>query len=528
LTCGWITLPRGQDVSWDLLNYHWYYSWLLFHGGIGQADPEPFANRFINPLAQLPWYAIERLLSPRPATFAIALLAGVNLVLVRHIALRVLPPSVTGLRALLLSSIAMVLAGTGAVFRTELGMSLADVIVSLPILGALLLVLGATADRPPVTGRSAAVRFVLSGVLSGVAVGAKLTMAPYAVALALCVVYLAVLRRRTGPVLLHTAGGVMGLSLSAGWWFWSVWRATGNPVFPFYNSVFGSPLWRGENFRDVRFGAHGVLDALQYPLYMAQGTRRLLDVPLRDPRWLVLSVLLIMALALGLMRALRGRRLGTPDPTTREHPTAVPRPAVTVLAIFFLVSGFAWFAQFGYARYGVTNELLVGPVAVVLLLVLFRRPMPVLVVALLLAIGMVPLTTLAPYMHRPFAPTRFEVDAGPLLAVPPGSVVIADATGPHTFLLSYLRPGVRRHVVHPWFYDTQLLARLQVEQLASAPRIYLIVGSGDRSPAHVQMVRDELGLQMEVARCVPVHSIVQLRLLCPATWVGASVSGSSR
>ncbi len=518
LACGVLPLSRGEDVSFDLLNYHYFYPWLIWHGGIGQVDPEPFTNRYVNPLAQLPWYALERFLAPLPATFAIAMVAGLNLVLVRRITLRLLPASVSGWWAVVLSCVSMVLAGTGVVFRTELGMSLADVIVSIPMLGALLLVLRAVAAQRP------ALTCALAGVLSGVAVGAKLTMATYTLALGLSVVYLAVRQRNAVLVLTHAVGVVVGVAASAGWWFWEVWRATGNPVFPYYNGIFHSQYWGTNNLRDARFGPHGILDALQYPLYMAQGTRRLLDVPLKDPRWLLLCGLLALALVAGVARATVRRRAQQPQPALADNRSvdATHRTAVGILALFFVTSSVAWLVQFGIARYAVTSELLVGPVLVLCLLWLLRRPVAVVLAGTLLAVGMVPLINVGPYLHRPFAPTRFEVQAAPLQAVPKGSVVISDAgSAPSSFLLTYLPDGVRRHVIHPWFYDTPLLDRLKREELAVAPHIYLIEGYSGVTPAGVERVRQHLGLQLNVADCVPVRTIVQLRKLCPATWVGA-------
>ncbi|HET7660410.1 MAG TPA: hypothetical protein VFK66_08475 [Oryzihumus sp.] len=503
-------LRRGMDVSFDLLNYHFIYPWLVFHGGIGQVDPEPFTNRYVNPLAEMPWYLLDQALSPRMATFAIALVAGLNLPLVRRITLRILPEHLGSSRRLLLSVAAMLLAATGAVFRTELGMSLADVIVSLPMLAALLLVLQSLRGSHPVW------RLALAGVLSGVAVGAKLTMAPYTAALFLAVLVVAWRRRRWFlPLAAHVAGVAGGVALSAGWWYWDLWRLTGNPMFPYYNGIFHSPLWPDTNLRDARFGPHGLADALQYPLYMAEGTRRLLDVPLRDPRWLVLAALGALGLLVVLGRAARSRSLRF-------------RPEPVMVMLFFVPSALAWLFQFCIARYAVTTELLVGPVLVLCLGVLTRRPVVTAGVAAALALAMVPFTDIGQFRHVPFQTTRFQVEEAPLRAIPAGSVVISDASSaPSSFLLAYLPPGVKRHVVHPWFWDTPVLERLQREQLAVAPHVFVIEGYGGIQPAGMRRVRDKLGLAITRSGCVPVQSSTQTRWLCPATWVGLGhVAGS--
>jgi hypothetical protein len=162
------------------------------------------------------------------------------------------------------------------------------------------------------------------------------------------------------------------------------------------------------------------------------------------------------------------------------------------------------------------------------LLSLLGRPIRVVAVAAVLTVGMLPFIELGHFLHRPFAPTRFEVDEGPLRAVLPGSVVIADAAaGPSGFLLTYLRPGVRRHVIHSGFYGTPILARLQREQLAVTPRIYVIEGSTYRSVSTTQRLRQKLGLQLSAERCVRVKNITQPRWLCPATWVQPVVADTN-
>lgn len=492
------TLPRGQDVSFDLLWYHYYYPWLMFHGGIEQVDPEPFPHRYFNPLPLFPWYFLQATLSPLQTTFVIAVIGALNLVVVRRIAARVMPLRVGEWGRLALSMTAVLLAATGCVFRTELGMSLVDVIVSIPMLIALLLVLHACRWEGR---RRTLLLAAAAGCLSGVAIGAKLTMGPYVIALGVAVVYLAWSARSWLIVPAHVAGWIVGVVVSAGWWFWPLWQKFGNPVFPYYNAIFKSPLFPDTNLRDTRYGPTSLVDAALYPWYMWQGTRRLLDVPLRDPRWVVLCVAVLLA---AIVLVLQRRRV-------------LVRAEHVVLALFFTVGSVLWLVQFGIARYAVTGELLTGVVLVACLWLLLRRKVVAGVTAgVVLAAAMLPFTELGPWLHHAFRPTWFGVDERPLRAVPPGSMVLASVPA-SSYLLTYLPPGVKRHVVWEPFYGTPLLAQVE-QELARAKHIYVLVGTQTMDQRRV--LDEPLHLRTDVNRCQWIRTYAPDRLLCPATYVG--------
>ena len=503
-------LGKGMDVNWDLLNYHYYYSYLLFHGGIGQADPEPFTARYLNPVGELPWYLLDRSFSPRMCAALLGVLVGLNLPLVRRITLRILPTGLSEVRAFSLSAAAVLVAAVGAVFRMEVGTSMNDTVVSLPMLAALLLVLRAAQQ-----GRSSRpLLFALAGVLSGLALAAKLTMACYVLALVLSVGLVAVHQRRLAPMLAHLGGAAIGLAVAAGWWFLSLWRLTGNPVFPFYNSIFHSTDWSSGDLTDTRYGPHGLVDAAKFPLYMWEGTHRLVDVYLRDPRWLVLVVLAAATLVVLIWRrALR-----------RTVRATVVAPALSAFLLFFVVGSVLWLFQFGIARYASTSELLTGPIFALLLLVVLRQAYVAATVAVAAALCMAPFVR-GEFAHLPFKAQRFMVQAGPLEQVPRGSVVVADAgTAPSSFLLTYLPPGVKRHVVHPWFYGSPVLRKLERDQFATALHIYVLENWTVLTSTQVaDRVRHAMNLQLEPKSCVAIRFTGQrylTRYLCKALWVG--------
>ncbi len=511
LVCAWWAsrTSLGMDVNFDQLNYHYYYPWLLFHGGVGQVDPEPFTNRYVSPVAQLPWYLLDQAFSPRMSAAAIAAIAALNLALIRRITMVVLGDAVRPVSRLGLGIVAMALAGTGAVFHLSLGTSLSDVITAIPVLGALLAML--LAARDGTSQRARLWWMLLSGLLAGVALGAKLTTAPYVVGLTLAAVAFAVVRRTARPVLGLAVGGVVGVAASGGWWFAQVWHATGNPVFPYYNNIFGSSLWGDNALRDTTYGPKSVLDAMKFPYYMFEGGTRLLEYRIRDPRWVVLEVLVLLAVVLAAYLWIK-----------RGRAAVMPRLSVVLLCIFFGVGSLAWLIQFGIARYAAPGELLTGPLFVLLLLFLLRHPVAAGVAGLVCVAAMAPFV-MGRTSHVPFAADRYGVQAKLLRAIPAGSEVIADGySAPSGFLLTYVPASSHRHVVHSWFYGSPLLEKLKRDEISVAPRIYVIrrAGWATNAPSEAIVFQREVGVRVDPTTCHRIPNHASPRVLCQGYWVG--------
>lgn len=516
LACVWYAtlLSRGMDVNFDQLSYHYYYSWLLFNGGVAQVDPEPFTNRYVNPLPELPWFLLDTTFSPRVTAGFMGLLAGLNLPLLRRVTMVCLPNRMGPGRRLALGATSVLIGGTGVVFSMSLGTSLGDVLVSIPALGALLILL--KLGRQRFGSRATALWYLAAGGLGGVAVGAKLTMAPLVIGLGVLVLVLAIRDRSVRPVGVFALGGAAGVALSAGWWYVQVWAATGNPIFPYFNGVFRSPLWGAENFRDERFGAGSIGGLMSFPIYMWEGSRRLLDYEIRDPRWVVLSGLVVIAIAVGVVRRVRGGRVRG----RRVLKTVDVAPA-GLLCGFFAVSALVWAFQFGIARYAVVLELLTGALFVLALQYVLRREWLAAGLGIAVVGSMLPFTRGA-VEHVPFARDRYQVDSAPFSAIPAGSEVLVNAySAPSAFMLPEVGNGVKQHVVHPWFYGSPLLEKLKVQELSKAKHIFVIQRNDwQRQKVRVRQFQEALDLRVLPDTCVVVKSSVRDRVLCRAEWAG--------
>jgi hypothetical protein len=466
-TCALIAALLEQDANWDQLQYHYWYPWQLFHGGF--TDPDLYGGRFQNPLPQVPFYLLVDGLPAQWAQAALGALAGVAAVITRRVAARVLPAE--GGWLLTLSTLAALLGMVGAGFRSELGTSYSDVLLAVMLLGGLLLIL-----------RRGTWPAAWAGLLAGAATGLKYTSAPFAVAALVALLILPGARGRRLATWL--AGAAAGWLLTGGWWAWNLWRTYDSPVFPFWNTLFRSRWYPGANLTDERYGVAGAGQWLTWPWDMATGSARVLDLPVRDPRWLLLGIAVVAI-------AVLHRR--------------VTSAGAAVLA-FTLTGLVVWLGVFGVIRYAIPAEMLVGVLVVLALsLAVSPRVAAALTLALIVAAGL--LTTSAASRRVPFADRWYEVAAGAFAAVRPGDVVLVDGQYPSTFLLpDQLPAGVDVHVVQKDFTGTPLLGWLR-EGLTGT--VWVVTGG---PPSQIGPVGT-----IDYEQCVRIRSNIVDRWLCPLT-----------
>lgn len=363
---GLISLLRGRDVSWDFRNYHWYnpYAWLNDRGGIDMAVAHHAT--YYNPLADVPVFVAAQHLPTWLTGFAIGCVHGLNLVLLYWLA-----RSATGAQSASRDdwiALAIAVVGTtGGMALILVGNSSNDMTMTLFVLAALLLIVRSNEYDVD------AWRFFAAGLVCGMSVGLKLTMAPFAIGLAAGVLALAApLRIRLQRIVLLGIGGISGVALFGGAWACTLWQQTGNPFFPYFNDVIGSPLILDASYRDERFLPHGFVEALMYPFVFSLDGMRVNDVPFRDIKIAIAYTIVPLAVV-----------------ATLPKRRTLTQPARLLFATA-LVSYLIWMSIFGVYRYALSLEML-APLLVVMALALLplsgRKRNATLAVLALLAIG---------------------------------------------------------------------------------------------------------------------------------------------
>jgi hypothetical protein len=302
--------------------------------------------------------------------------------------------------------LALALAGVGmygAGAAAELGTVFHDLTLAPFVAGSLLVALHAF-DR---TGAARTPWLVGSGGILGFAVGLKYTVGACVPGVALAIVWLerGRLRRFTGPLTWWALGVAAGVATTAGYWMLTLHRLYGNPLGPFFNSVFKSPYFALDNFRDPRFFPRTWLETFFYPFFFRLGQRNAMEVPFQEARFAIVQALLIAAAAYLVWSYWHWR----PNPY-RERLT----PAQGALVAFVVSSYVAWQLQFSIYRYLVPVEILAPLAIYALLAMLCPRPASA-VVATLVVLVVVAGTVRAPDLGRsPWHATFFGTAVPPI------------------------------------------------------------------------------------------------------------------
>src|SRR5215813_2377771 len=240
----------GQDTNWDQKNYHFYnvYAWL---SGRTFSDLAPAQiQTWLNPLPHLLQYLLVQTAPPVIAGLIMGALAGLNGLMLWLLARRLQrgDPTWDG-RAC--AGVIILVGLTGPIFMSQVGTTFAEPFCSLLVLGALISITPhprAMASKPTVGG------FLFAGLWLGAACGLKMTNLIYAIGLSVSLLALWPVLGLQGRMLLSYAiGGICGFLTTGGYWGVHLWLAFGNPIFPFFNAVFASPLFERVNFADAIF-----------------------------------------------------------------------------------------------------------------------------------------------------------------------------------------------------------------------------------------------------------------------------------
>lgn len=336
----WVYM-QGQDSNWDLLNYHYFSGYSLINSNFANDIAPSGVPSFLNPMPNvLAYLALSQLPFPASAW----LMAGVQLLALPLLVLigRQLGIALGFTRVTIAEFWALALCLLAPLWWSELGTSFADATITPLVLLGLHLGLRGFAQ-----GEKKVFRVLMgAGICFGLAVGLKLTNAPFALAFSVALVGVyapdgwRTIVRQTLPFLAGLAIGV----LPTLWWNVYLLQDWRSPLFPLYNAWFMSPYFDFVNFRDMRWRFESIDEFLSYLSESTSGTVKTSEVLFADLRLFIFSVLVTLTAMLLILK----RRFWDLN-------------KVALSFVYFLgISFLLWASLFAYQRYMIPIEVLFG------------------------------------------------------------------------------------------------------------------------------------------------------------------------
>jgi len=486
---GLVACRLGISTCYDLRNYHLYDGWAFWTGRGDRDFAAAQLQTYFNPLMATASYLLLTSLPMWLSAFSLGALQGANIVPLYILAGRFLPESIT-LRTPLAALVA--LAGVcGAIQMRELGGTMADNLVSIPLLCAYALIFSAPLD---------ARRVAAAGVLAGISAGLKLAVAPFVLGLLVAPALICAERRERSRMTLLVVGSTLGgFLLVDGFWLLHLYREFGNPLYPMFSGLFGGDDAPPFPVRDERFLPHTWMDWLFYPLFWIANPHRISELrffDLRIPLALLCAPLLLW----------------------RGGDAPMRRP-LRALAAALLVAYSSWLAVFGIFRYLAPLEMLAPLVIVLAIEACVSRNAVRVAAAALLAIMA---TT------RWASEPRLGIYDSPFVNIElPASVPVQDATivfaedQPLAFLALGFPSSARfvriaGNFLGPPYpeYAMDREARRRVD--AAGGRLYAVLAQPHSAQVAAALARQNLVLGQS---CAPIHSNLLARTdtiqLCP-------------
>jgi len=326
---------------------------------------------------------------------------------------------------------------TGSIFLSEVGTTFAEYLCSVLVLGGLISITPLSSE---IAYNPKARNFLFAGLWLGAACGLKLTNLIYAIGLGVSLLALWPVLALHGRMLLsYTIGGVCGFLATGGYWAVHLWLVFGNPIFPFFNAVFASPLFERVNFADAIFIPKSLLTAaITYPFAWLRGMYPTNQLPFREARFALVAVFLPVALVVSALRPARG------PSGAAETGSTVELRQFWLHGLFFVASYAIWLKQFGHQRYALPLELLTGLLLFLSLDRILRNRREITIVLGLLAVFIVIWTRPANWGRIPYGKDWFGI-AAPRDTDPPTLYVMMGDGEPFSYVIPFM-PQTSRFV----------------------------------------------------------------------------------
>ncbi|MGD0189895.1 MAG: hypothetical protein ABSD74_04045 [Rhizomicrobium sp.] len=445
---GWAVMVAvaGKDGAWDFKNYHWYIPYAFLNNRMAIDVAVAHQATYYNPFLDIPFYLVA---THTHAWFALGVLGaaqGSNIVPLYAIMRALIATAEKRIVAAILSFLCM----TGSLTIHLAGTTYYDNVMSVFVLTGLAVIITRREQLQRGSLARGALIAGLAGVAVGSAVGLKLPEAPFALGFAAALVILpGDVSHRATRLLAGGLGGVVGVALFAGYWMHKMALLTGNPLFPYFNQYFNSPLALHASYRDMRFLPKGLANQLLFPLLFSANWGVADDLPFWDIRVGIAYVVVIATLFILPF----GRRPST---------LLVSTDVAAALIVFAAVSYVAWLKVFAIYRYILLLEIL-APMIIAACVALWPLPQRwryVICAALLLTAVGTMRTSIAGRM--PATDPYIQVSIPPI-AEPEKSMILMTGETPMGYLAPSFPPQIPIVRIDGWMIQPTDGSKLTIE-----------------------------------------------------------------
>ena len=413
----------GKDINWDLQNYHFYAPYALLNNRIGWDIAPGQLQSYLNPIFDFPFYIFLKIFNkPILITFLMGALHGIVGFLLAKLSWAVFRNQAAGTR-IFYSSLAVFIGLTGAAGLPVVGTTLIGWEPAGLFIGSLLLiVLGVNKQ-----GGTQSTFFAIAGLLVGIAVGGKLTVAVFAIALiaSLLATYrdMQFYRKAILPFIIFMMIGFLAID---GFWLYKMYQEFDNPLFPYLNHIFKSPWAEFSSMQDRRFFPRDIYQFIFYPFYWLKNNHLAAELDFRDIRFALIYTLLLVFFIKVIFNKI-----------SKNEKNKIN----IFLIIYFLISYILWQLQFSIYRYLIPLELLTGIILVILIQYLIKSP-----TLIKLALIMITITCAMTTHYPNWGRAKFDdvyFDAPIISTIPPRSLTVLVGDNPMSYLIPLADPSIR-------------------------------------------------------------------------------------
>ncbi len=498
----------GKDTSWDFRNYHWYAPYALLNGRMGIDIAVAHQGSWYNPYLDLPFYLLANHTRAWIALGVLGAVQGATVIPLYMMGRSVLRVVAKPGDAQLLAGALALLGQFGALTITEFGTTYYDnVMACLALTGLAIIVCNRDALR---TGslRNAAILSAIAGLITGMAMGLKLPSMPWCIGFAAALLAVGGSGRHIAMRL--AAGGlagVIGFAIFAAPWMLHVHALTGNPLFPYFNDYWQSPLALDAHYRDLRFVPTLLWRQILFPFLFTLDWHVAGDLAVQDIRLLLAYILVIPA---GIVLILK-----------KDAADALVERRAAIILFAFAAAGYVtWLKFFAIYRYAILLEMLsvLLVIAAVGLLPIARRTRQLVLVGLA---ALVLLTTRSEFIERAPVEDPYVETALPPIPNPDKTMVVMTGDAPLGFIATTLPPQVPVLRIDGWFLQPrdgsgltrQMKARVAAH-LKSGGDLYLLADANDMNRAREALRDYRLAIRWPVCQQFDTN-IIGLYQWCP-------------